>query len=677
MTDSSATPAPTPAPAFRNSSENPNHRPPKPREAPAGSTSRGPWKPRKPFGAPRPASSGHGYPPRAPHAGGHSAGPRKFGGSSGGSGGGRGRGRRDEVKMVNHVPTRAGKFGEAGIPPLAPRTVRIIPLGGVEEIGRNMTAIEYEGDILVVDCGLSFPEGDTPGVDYILPNTGYLEDNKDRIVGMVITHGHLDHIGGIPYVIEAIGNPVIYTRKLTAAMVKRRHEEFPHLPALQIRDVESNIGIRMGKLDVAFFGVTHTIPDSMGVIIKTGVGDVVLTGDIKLVHDNGVVDEKEVKEFSVFAKNRPLVLMMDSTNCETPGWSIDERRVYQSLENIISDKTKNRIFIGMFASHLERIIRIIQIAEKYGRYVAVDGRSMKANVAIATELGLVTPKQGTVIGVEDIENYAPNKVIVLVTGAQGDEYASLMRMANKSHKYIKLRLDDTIVLSSSVIPGNERSVQRLKDLLSRQGAYIVTYQSSDVHASGHGYREEYRWIHEQVRPKFFIPQHGYHYKLRNHADLMRESIGIPRENIVIPDNSSIIEIQEEGSKIVKLDMKAPANTRVVEGHTVSDLQTTVMRDRKDLSTEGIFVIVTTLDSKTGRLIKSPDIISRGFVYMRESQDLLSQARLIVKKHAERVSQRGYPFDVEAIKDEVSEAVSTFLFQSTNKKPIVIPVVVSV
>jgi ribonuclease J len=583
---------------------------------------------------------------------------------------------KKDVKHVNHVPTRSQK-GEHAIPELQPRTVRIIPLGGVEEIGRNMTAIEYGDDIIVVDCGLAFPEDDTPGIDYILPNTGYLEDNKDRVRGLVITHGHLDHIGGIPYIIGSIGNPPIYTRKLTAAMVKKRNEEFPHLEPLDVRIVENNIGVRLGSTTVSFFGVTHTIPDAMGVIIKTEVGDVVITGDIKLVHEAGVVDAKEAAEFDIFEKNRPLVLMMDSTNCEIPGWSIDERRVFTAFEEIVSDPTLKRIFIGTFASQLERVIKIIEIAERNGRKVVVDGRSMKTNIAIAEELGMLKTQKGTLVSVEDIDNYPPEKVVVLVTGAQGDDYASLMRMANKTHKYLKLRPDDTIVLSSSVIPGNERSVQRLKDNLSRQGAFLITYQSSDVHASGHGYREEYRWIHQKIRPKFFIPQHGYHYKLRNHADLIRESIGMPRENIIIPDNSSIIEIRNEGTELVKLDVKAPANTRVVEGHTVSDIQTTVLRDRKALSTDGIFVLVITLDQKTGRLRKSPDIISRGFIYLRESQDLLAQTRLIIKKHTERIAQRAYPIDTEAIKNEVAEAVGQFLFQQTNKNPIVIPVVASI
>ncbi len=640
---------------------------------------RQPWRPRRTFTSGAPAHGGH-RPAGAGSHGGHSHGPRPHHAPAGGGrshgGHGRGGGRRKEVKMVNHVPTRPGRDGNV-IPELAPRTVRIIPLGGVEEIGRNMTAIEYENDIIVVDCGLAFPEDDTPGIDYILPNTGYLEDNKDRIRGMVITHGHLDHIGGIPYIITSIGNPAIYTRRLTAAMIKKRHEEFPHLDPMDVREVEKNTVMKMGSLTIQFFGVTHTIPDSMGVVIKTPVGNVVLTGDIKLTHEGGVVHAEEEAEFKIFEKERPLVLMMDSTNCEIPGWSIPESRVFKTFEEIIGDKTLKRIFIGTFASQLERVIKIVEIAERNGRKVVVDGRSMKTNILIAEELGMLKAQKGTLIPVEEIENYPPEKVVVLVTGAQGDEYASLMRMANKTHKYIKLRTDDTIVLSSSVIPGNERSVQRLKDNLSRQGAFLVTYQSSDVHASGHGYREEYRWIHHHVRPKFFIPQHGYHYKLRNHGDLMRESIGIAKENIVIPDNSSIIEIRDEGEKIVKLDVKAPANTRVVEGHTVSDIQTTVLRDRKTLATDGIFVVVATLDQKTGRLRKSPDIISRGFIYLRESQDLLQQTRLIIKKHAERIAQRAYPIDAEAIKTEVAEAVEQFLFQQTNKRPIVIPVVVSV
>lgn len=593
----------------------------------------------------------------------------------------RGGGRRSHPSRIrvdrpqHVVPTEEHRKQQIHIPPPAANVVRIIPLGGVEEVGRNMTALEIGDDIYVVDCGLSFgEESDTPGVEYILPNTRYLEERRDKIRGLFITHGHLDHIGGIPYIIDRIGNPPIYTRRLTGMMIKKRQEEFSHLPAVLMREVEKDEVLKVGALTIRFFGVTHTVPDSMGIIFETPWGDVVFTGDIKLSHTNGEPSEEEKKAFSIFKERAVLALLMDSTNVWQPGFSIPEHVVHNTLEEIVRG-SKGRLIIGMFASHLERLIKVIQFAEAYGKKIAIDGRSMKTNIEIARELGLLHYKDETVISVEHLEEYPPEKIIILATGAQGDEFASLMRIGNKSHKHIRLSPTDTIVLSSSVIPGNERAVQKLKDNLSRQGAHIITYHASDVHASGHGNRGEASWIHTQIKPKFFIPVHGYHYMLRVHADLAEE-LGVPWDHVAIPDNGSVIEIVN-GEKVTKLPVKAPNELRVVEGHTVSELSDVLMRDRKALGQEGFCVVVATIDRRTGKLHKSPDIISRGFVYLRDNKDLMDQTRLIIRKSVEGSLRNPRAADLDNAREELAEAVSRFLLQRTLKRPIVIPVIVSI
>ena len=559
------------------------------------------------------------------------------------------------------------------IPPPGLDTVRIIPLGGVEEIGRNMTAIEVGNDIFVLDAGFQFREEETPGIDYILPNTGYLEERRDKIRGLLISHGHLDHIGGIPYIIDRIGNPTIYTRRLTGMMIKKRQEEFAGAP-VTIREVEKDEVLKLGSHTIRFFGVTHTVPDSMGIIIETQWGDVVFTGDIKLNHIDGEPSEEEHESFGIFRHRNVLALLMDSTNVWQPGWSIPEVNVYATLEKIIRD-AKGRLIIAMFASHLERLIRIVEFAESNGKKIVIDGRSMRTNIEIARELGLIKYRDDTVIQVEDIDRYAPEKVIVLATGAQGDEFASLARIGNKTHKYLRLKPTDTVVLSSSVIPGNERAVQKLKDNLSRQGAHIITYHASDVHASGHGNKEEASWIHRQIKPKFFIPVHGYHYMLRVHADLAVE-MGVAPNNVCIPDNGSIIEIHG-GEKIDKHPLKAPNELRVVEGQTVTELSDVLMRDRKALGQEGFCVVVATVDRRTGRLHKSPDIISRGFVYLRDNKDLMDQTRLIIRKSVEASLKNPRNADIDRARDDLADAVAKFLLQRTQKRPIVIPVIVSV
>ena len=561
------------------------------------------------------------------------------------------------------------------IPPLSPGVIRIIPLGGVEEIGRNMTLIEYGEDIVIIDCGFQFREEDTPGIDFILPNTKYLEDNREKIRAIVITHGHLDHIGGIPYLLERIGNPPIYSRRLTTLMIKKRQEEFPHAPPLDIREVEKDDAVKIGSLTVKFFEVTHTIPDSMGVIIGTPLGAIVATGDLKLEHEEGVPVEREEKEFAKFEKENVLLLMADSTNVERPGFSIPERIVHQNLEGFIRD-AKGRLIIGTFSSQLERICKIIELAEQHQKKVVIEGRSMKVNVEIVKFLKILKVRNETFISGEQMAQYPPNKILILATGAQGDEFAALMRIALKTHKEVKIQKTDTIVLSSSIIPGNERAVQKLKDNLSRQGARIIHYQISDVHSSGHANRDETAWIHQRVKPRFFMPMHGYHYMLRVHADIAK-SLGMPEHNIVIPDNGAVVEITDAGQKIAVRKEKAASSIRMVDGFSIGDIQEVVIRDRKMLAQDGMFVIIATVNLKTGKLRKSPDIISRGFVYLRESQDLLAQTRLIIKKNVEQAASGMNPINFDYIKNGLTDAVEMFLFEKTNKRPLVIPVLLGV
>lgn len=573
--------------------------------------------------------------------------------------------------------TQMHKKVEDTVPALAPDSIRIIPLGGVEEIGKNMTMIEYGNDIVVVDIGFQFKDENTPGIDYILPNTKYLEERKDRIRAVIITHGHLDHIGGIPYVMPRIGNPPLYTRMLTSVMVKKRQEEFTHVPPLNIKIVEKDETITLGSLKVKFFAVTHTIPDAMGVVIQTPFGSIVHTGDLKLDHVDGIPTEAEVEEFDrVFKNEKVLLLMADSTNVENPGFSIPEKTVHKNIEEIIKN-TKGRLIIATFASLLERMLKIIEFSEKYGKKVVVEGRSMKTNIEICMNLGLLKPKKDTLITVEEIENYPPERIVVLATGAQGDEFAAMMRMSNKTHKYIKINKRDTILLSSSIVPGNERAVQKLKDNLSRQGANIIHYRIADVHSSGHANHDETAWIHKKINSKFFMPVHGYHYMLRVHGEIAKETNNLTDDHIIIPDNGSIVEIQNGGEKIVRIKEKAPSGIVMVDGFSVGDIQDVVIRDRQMLAQDGIFIVFAIINSQTGKLKKSPDIISRGFVYLRESQELLHHTRIIIKNTIEESTKGMNPINIDYVKTNISDNVSKFLLQKTAKRPIVIPVLLTI
>ncbi len=574
---------------------------------------------------------------------------------------------------------KATKAAAVVIPPPG-ENLRIIPLGGVEEIGRNMTAIEYKDDIIVIDAGIQFSDAETPGVDYILPNIKYLMERQSKIRAVFITHGHLDHIGGIPYVMPLIGNPPLYSREFGALFIQKRQEEFAHLPPLNIKIVGKNDApIQIGQhLKVRFFGLTHSIPDSTGIVISTPFGNIVTTGDVRVENEDGIPAPDEIEQYESFKKEKTLLLLMDSTGIDRPGWTVSESHVVKNIDEIVK-KVGGRVIIATFASQVERIIEFIKIAAKYEKKIVIEGRSMKNNVAIIKQLNLVNLDH--IIPIEEMDTVPPHKIMVIATGAQGEEFAALMRIANQSHKNIRLNDTDTIILSSSVIPGNERAVTKLKDNLYRHNAKIITYLDSDVHASGHGKRGELEWIHRQIPYQFFMPVHGYHFMLKMHAELAR-TLGADPKNIIVPDNGSVVEIGLSGSESKELQIKvlperAPHDDMFVEGFRIGEAQEVVIRDRQTLAQDGMFVLIASINVANGKLKKSPDIISRGFVYLRESQDLLHQTRWIIKKTIEDATAGMNPINFDYVKQAVTDAVSKYLFQQTAKRPIVIPVLLGV
>lgn len=593
-----------------------------------------------------------------------------------------GGGNRRNQRRRNTSPALAHRLADnerktTSIPEITDEnTVRIITISGVEEIGRNMNVIETKDDIIVIDAGFQFvsESSDAPGVNYILPNTQYLEERKDKIRALVITHGHLDHIGGIPFVMERIGNPPIYTQYLTSLMLLKRQEEFPHMEQPDINVVKEGESFVVGSTRVKTFPVTHSIPDAMGISIETTHGDVVITGDIRLTHEAGDVIPEERKDWEKVGTNNNLVMLCDSTNADREGFSASEEKVLENLENIIKTAT-GRMIIGTFASQFERLIHIIKTAEKYGKYIVPEGRSIKTHIEIAIQAKMLEVKPGVIIGGQEIQDHPADRIVVLATGAQGEEFAALMRMATDKHKFVNLNERDTLVLSSSVIPGNEISVQKLKDNIYRKNVRVINYKTAGVHSSGHGSAGELNWVRQQVKPKFLVPVHGHHYHLKSHMYSAVEN-GFPKENVIVPDDGSIIDITN-GEEVVVQKEKAPNNMVYVDGFTVGARQEVVLRDRQSLAEQGMFVIIATVNSRTGKLRKSPDIISRGFVYLRENQQLLSEARVLIKKTVEQQTAQMHPIDLDIVKDNLTDTVSGYLMQKTNKTPMVIPVLIGI
>ena len=551
--------------------------------------------------------------------------------------------------------------------------LRIIALGGLEEVGRNMTVFEYKDDIIIVDMGLQFPEEDMPGIDYIIPNTAYLKDKRDRIRGIIITHGHYDHIGAIPHSMGRLGNPPIYATPLTAGIIKKRQEDFPQAPRLNIHEIKETDKIDLGCFKIEFFHVNHNIPDGVGIVIDTPVGRLVHTGDFKFDHDpvgDKPIDISRLKEIS---QPGVKVLMSDSTSAEKPGHSISEKEIQDNLE-IIFKEAPGRIIIATFASLISRVQEVLNLAEKYDRKVAIDGYSMKTNVEIAKKLGYLKSQKGTIIRVNSANDYPNKKIVILCTGAQGEDNAVLMRIVNQEHRHIKIQKGDAIIFSSSVVPGNERTVQSLKDVLWRQGGRVYHYQMMDIHAGGHGQEEDLRAMLELIKPKFFIPIHGSYYMLKLHGEIA-EAVGIPSKNIIIGRNGKVILLGQKSIKIS--EERVPNNYVMVDGLGVGDVGQVVLRDRQTMAQDGMFVIIAVINSKTGRVYGEPDIISRGFVYLRESKDLLDQVRRKIKEIVSHTATSEHTVNWVYVKENIRDKIGQFLYTKTQRRPMVLPVIIEI
>ncbi|RJQ36670.1 ribonuclease J [Candidatus Parcubacteria bacterium] len=553
--------------------------------------------------------------------------------------------------------------------------LRIIPVGGVEEVGRNMTILEYGNDIIVVDMGLQFPEEDMPGIDYIIPNIEYLIPKKKNIRGIIITHAHYDHIGAIPHLMPMLGDSIpIYATDLACAIIARRQEDYKHYGSrLQLNEIKNDTKLTLGAFKIEFFGVSHNIPGSVGVIAETPGGIVVHTGDFKIDLKSDIAGRTEVEKIKALGKRNVLALLSDSTNARESGHQNSEHEIKLQLEDIIRD-TKGRLIIGTFASLLGRLNQIIQLAEKYKRKVAIDGHSMKLNIEIAKKLGYMQFNEKTVIPIQEVENYRPEQVMILATGAQGEERASLMRMANREHRVLRIQPGDTVVFSSSVIPGNERTVQRLTDKLYREGAEVINKYMLDIHAGGHAKREDLKQMVEWIRPKFLAPIEGNHSFLKMHGKAAMEA-GMKPEQILIADNGQVISCQ--GSVCTLTDERIPSSYVFVDGLGVGDIGEVVLRDREALASDGMFVIIAVIDSQTGKLRGSPDIISRGFVYLRENQELLKDVRKKIKDIIESSTTPNETLNPQYVRDNLRDRVGQYLFTKTQRRPMVLPVVVEV
>lgn len=574
-----------------------------------------------------------------------------------------------EVRLKN-----TNKSNDLNTKVISEPSLRIVPLGGQEEVGRNCTVFEYEDDVIILDMGMQFADEDMPGVDYIVPNVDYLKNKKKNIRGVIFSHGHLDHIGAAPILLEQLGNPPIVGRKLTLAMVKHRQEDYKkgttkNLKTITINSLDQEIVL--GKFRVSFFQVEHSIVDAVGVVIKTPHGTVIHPGDWMLEYDDnglGVVDYKHLSSLP-----SPRILMLESLGVAYSKERVSTKTTLANLEMIIRE-AKGRVIIGTFSSQLERVSNLISYAEKIGKKVALDGYGMKINVKIAQELGYIAAHKNTLIPVEQIHNYPEDKIVVICTGAQGEPNAVFSRIVNGNHRYINIKKSDTVVFSSSIIPGNERSIQKIKDQLYRLSDQVIHSSIMDVHSGGHANAEDIKNILNQVKPDYFLPVYANHYMLVEAKKLALRQ-GFKDDQVFVLDNGHILRFQKNQKPTV-LKEKANTDYVMVDGLGVGDISEVVLRDRRLMSDDGMIVIIATIDSKTGSIIGNPDIISRGFIYMKESRDLIEKTRAKVKTIVKDKNPMTAADD-DYIKNKIRNDIGQFLFKTTKRRPMVLPVVIKV
>lgn len=552
--------------------------------------------------------------------------------------------------------------------------LRIIPLGGQEEVGRNMTIFEYGKDIIILDMGIQFPEEDMPGIDYIIPNVSYLEGKEKNIRAVILSHGHLDHIGAAPLLLKKLGYPLLIGRDLTIALVKKRMEDIEpdSIKNLNVMRIKSeNDRFTFGRFRIGFFKVEHSIMDAVGVIINTPSGTVVHPGDWTM--DLHPVSGKILTYQHLSKLPKPTILMLESLGAiDSSTEKVSERTMYANLEKLIGE-AKGKVIIGTFSSQIKRVGHLLEYAKKINKKVALVGYSMKMNIEIAKELGYVKIDKGTLIPVEGIHKIPENKTIIICTGAQGEGNAALSRIISGDDQHVKIQKNDTIIFSSSVIPGNERTIQRLKDNLYRECDNVIHNSIMDVHTSGHCNAATIQDMIRQIRPTYFLPVYANHYMLKEAAKLAI-GIGFPKERIFVLDNGSIIEFCNGKASV--LNKKIDAGYVFVDGLGVGDISQVVLRDRRMMADDGMFVVIATIKRRTGELVGSPDIISRGFVYMKENKKLIEEARNLVKKICKDKGKQ-YNADVLEIKNKLRNSIGSFLYKKTKRRPMVLPVVIEV
>ena len=546
--------------------------------------------------------------------------------------------------------------------------LKIIPLGGLEQIGMNITAFEYEDSIIVVDCGLSFPEDDMLGIDLVIPDVTYLKENIDRVKGFFITHGHEDHIGAIPDVLRDVNVP-IYATKLTIGIIEHKLEEHDMLKKVKRKVVKYGQHINLGCFRVEFIKTNHSIQDAAALAIYSPAGIVVHTGDFKVDYTPVFGDAIDLQRFGEIGKKGVLALLCDSTNAERPGFTLSEKSVGKTLDNIFADHKNTRIIIATFASNVDRVQQIINSAEKFGRKVAIEGRSMVNIISIASELGYLTLPDNILIDVDQLKNYPDEQTVIITTGSQGESMAALSRMANGMHRKVSIKPNDTIIFSSNPIPGNEKSVTGIINELMMKGADVIF---QDVHVSGHACQEDIKLIYSLVNPKFSIPVHGEYKHLVAQAKIAEE-LGMDSDHIKILSSGDVLEIDENGAEVTG---KVQVGNIMVDGLGVGDVGNIVLRDRQRLSEDGIIIVVMTLESGSGQVLAGPDIVSRGFVYVRNSESLMDEAQAVLNTTMEHLMDKGVT-DWSKIKTEVKDSLGEFVWKETKRRPMIMPIIMEV
>lgn len=551
--------------------------------------------------------------------------------------------------------------------------LKIIPLGGVEEIGKNIYVLEYADDIVILDCGSIFPKEDMLGIDLVIPDVTYLQRNRDKIRGILVTHGHEDHIGAIPYVVKQLGGVVpIYGTRLTLALIELKLKEHRAMPNVALHTIVHGSSEKIGAFDVDFIKMSHSIAGAVSMAIKCPVGTVVFTGDFKVDYtpvDGELMDFQKLAELG---KRGVLALLMDSTNVERPGYTMSEKKVGETF-NALFPRAKGRIIIAMFASNVHRIQQVVNSAQQYGRKICLTGRSMTNVSTVAMQLGELHIPDDMMISIDDLDRYPDDEIVVITTGSQGEQMSGLTRMAFSEHRKLDIRSSDMVVISANPIPGNELSVSRVIDQLLRKGADVVYEALAEVHVSGHACQEELKLMHALIKPKFFIPVHGEYRMLSMHKKLAM-SMGMPEDHVIIPRVGDVIEISRNSAKVAGA---VPAGAVLVDGLGIGDVGNVVLRDRRHLSQDGLMTVVVGLSEKDNKLVSGPDIVTRGFVYVRENEELMVQAREVVKKSVESCIREAHTPDWGTIKTRIRDDLREFLYQKTKRSPMILPIIMEV